>query len=377
MTRHEITQSLNKLSMKMNSYRDRLTNEECTKNFLISPFLQTLGYDTNSPDDVVYEVPYTSGGKKDKRVDYAVYSGGALSFIVEAKTFNSDITSDNVQQLYNYFTQRDCSASIAVITNGDKYQFYTDLDRDNIMDDSPFYTFSLSSFNEKDVDFLLMMCKDNFNVDKIKGYAKGSSFDSLFDDWLRKQAENVSDDFVKCLRKEVLDIDEKELKVRVSSYLSNLLGVSHTTSKVKEDNWTFKTGKYSVDACDRKICTGTKLICIAFEGKVYTCASWTDVFSSLIEYLSDVKKLKCEEICMKSKDTFSLTTENVRIAKEKRGIYFESNASAISCVQRLSKLIKFFEIEPKDVILGICTKEDYKDIVSKDKVDIESIFRKL
>ena len=63
----------------------RAQNEEATKQFLIIPFLQLLGYDPLDPDDVIPEADASFSDKFKNRVDYAISKEGVPVIAVEAK----------------------------------------------------------------------------------------------------------------------------------------------------------------------------------------------------------------------------------------------------------------------------------------------------
>jgi predicted type IV restriction endonuclease len=64
----------------------RAQSEEATKQFLIIPFLQLLGYD---PDDVIPEADASFSDKFKNRVDYAICKESVPVIAVEAKKVGS------------------------------------------------------------------------------------------------------------------------------------------------------------------------------------------------------------------------------------------------------------------------------------------------
>ena len=67
----------------------RAQNEEATKQFLIIPFLQLLGYDPLDPDDVIPEADASFSDKFKNRVDYAICKESVPVIAVEAKKVGS------------------------------------------------------------------------------------------------------------------------------------------------------------------------------------------------------------------------------------------------------------------------------------------------
>ncbi len=61
------------LAQKIPSLIDLLETEEATKNALVMPFIDALGYDIFNPKEVVPEFTADVGTKKGEKVDYAGY----------------------------------------------------------------------------------------------------------------------------------------------------------------------------------------------------------------------------------------------------------------------------------------------------------------
>lgn len=108
-------------------------NEELTKHWFILPFLETLGYDTHS-SDVIPEVK-ADFSKKGEKVDYELQVDDVPVAIIECKKFLEPLEG-HINQLYRYFPTLDIH--IGILTNGIKYWFFTDSEKDNVMDKKPF-----------------------------------------------------------------------------------------------------------------------------------------------------------------------------------------------------------------------------------------------
>lgn len=67
----------------------RAQTEEATKQFLIIPFLQLLGYDPLDPDEIVPEADASFSDKFKNRVDYAISKEGVPVIAIEAKKVGS------------------------------------------------------------------------------------------------------------------------------------------------------------------------------------------------------------------------------------------------------------------------------------------------
>ncbi|MGK9231908.1 type I restriction enzyme HsdR N-terminal domain-containing protein [Inquilinus limosus] len=133
------------LQKKVVAHREILLTEEAAKTALVMPFIQALGYDVFNPGEVVPEFTADVGTKKGEKVDYAICKDGRISILIECKPSSAELSLNHASQLFRYFSVTD--ARLAVLTNGVVYQFYSDVDRPNKMDEKPFYTFSIEASN--------------------------------------------------------------------------------------------------------------------------------------------------------------------------------------------------------------------------------------
>lgn len=60
------------LADRVDKMKAQLQTEEATKNALIMPFIQALGYDVFNPMEVIPEFTSDVGTKKGEKVDYAI-----------------------------------------------------------------------------------------------------------------------------------------------------------------------------------------------------------------------------------------------------------------------------------------------------------------
>src|SRR5690625_3790859 len=111
------------------------------------PFISTvLGYDVFNPLEVVPEFTADVGVKRGEKVDYAIMRDGEVQILVECKSSNDALRVEHASQLFRYFSVT--NARIAILTNGQVYKFYTDLDAPNKMDDRPFLVLDLLAIDE-------------------------------------------------------------------------------------------------------------------------------------------------------------------------------------------------------------------------------------
>ena len=101
-----------------------LQTEEATKNALVLPFINALGYDIFDPTEVIPEFTADVGIKKGEKVDYALIKEGKIIMLFECKHCGADLNTSHASQLYRYFSVTE--ARIAVLTNGVEYRFFSD-----------------------------------------------------------------------------------------------------------------------------------------------------------------------------------------------------------------------------------------------------------
>ena len=154
-----IEDKLLKLQNKIKTISSNLETEESTKTALVLPFIQMLGYDIFDPTQVLPEYNCDIVKNKGEKVDYALLIENKIEIIIECKGFNVDLTPHR-NQLSRYFVST--KANFAILTNGVTYQFYTDLDNKNLMDDYPFFQISLNSYTSTDVEVLEQFSLCNF-----------------------------------------------------------------------------------------------------------------------------------------------------------------------------------------------------------------------
>lgn len=174
--------------------KDNLLTEEATKTALIMPFFNLLDYDVFNPLEFVPEFTADVGTKKGEKVDYAIMKDGSPVILIEAKSVNDDLKKHDAQ-LFRYFTATD--AKFAILTNGIKYKFFTDLDEKNKMDEKPFLEIDLLEFNEMKISELKKFTRNNFDIDTIFNTASELKYTNLIKSQLNEQLNNPSDDFVR------------------------------------------------------------------------------------------------------------------------------------------------------------------------------------
>ena len=196
----ELTIQLKSLADKINLLKDRIETEESTKHAFVLPFINMLGYDAFNPLEVVPEFTADIGLKKGEKVDYAIFQNGEPILIVECKSWKENL-SVHSSQLFRYFHVT--KTRFALLTNGIQYQFYTDLDEKNKMDQKPFLEFDIINLKENSITEIAKFHKSSFNVDHILNNASALKYAKEIKKEINDELENPSNEFVKLFANKV------------------------------------------------------------------------------------------------------------------------------------------------------------------------------
>lgn len=132
------------------SRAERASSEEATRQYLILPFFQLLGYDPLNPDEIVPETEASFSDKFRNKVDYAILKDGHPVIAVECKKAGA-ITEANRGELKGYFNAVQ-SVKLGMLTDGLVYELFSDTDNENMMDDEPFARLDLRTVAEERID---------------------------------------------------------------------------------------------------------------------------------------------------------------------------------------------------------------------------------
>ena len=77
--------AIKQISDRIVKLKGNLETEEATKNALVMPFLNALGYDVFNPLEVLPEMTCDIGTKKGEKIDYAILKDGQPVILIECK----------------------------------------------------------------------------------------------------------------------------------------------------------------------------------------------------------------------------------------------------------------------------------------------------
>ncbi|HAT3992130.1 TPA: restriction endonuclease [Elizabethkingia anophelis] len=192
----ELKLKLEQLSQRIQGLKEQVQTEEATKNAFVMPFIQMLGYDIFNPTEVIPEYIADIGTKKGEKVDYLIKNNQEPILIIECKNWKENADAHN-SQLHRYYHVS--KARFGVLTNGIVYNFYTDLEKPNIMDDKPFLTVNLEDLKDSAIKVLESFTKQNYNEVSILGSAEALKYIRAIRKEFEKEIENPSDELVRLL----------------------------------------------------------------------------------------------------------------------------------------------------------------------------------
>lgn len=200
----ETLEQINNLAAKIRQQSSFITTEEATKNAFVLPFInKVMGYDVFDPTEVLPEFVCDVGTKKGEKIDYAILKDNEIQILIECKKIGEPLHINHASQLFRYFHVT--SARISILTNGQCYKFFTDLDAPNKMDEKPFLELDLLDIDENVVPEIKKLTKSAFDVESILNAAGELKYVSQIKKILSSQINAPEDDFVKFFASRVYD----------------------------------------------------------------------------------------------------------------------------------------------------------------------------
>lgn len=197
----DLIDKLTELAGRIQRQKDSVLTEEAAKTAFVLPFLQALGYDVFNPSEVIPELTADHGVKRGEKVDYAIKQDDKIVILIECKPIGADLEAKYAGQLFRYFTVTD--ARFGVLTDGVRYLFFSDLEKENRMDDRPFFEFNLFQFGENQVEELKKFTKTSFNLETIISTASNLKYHKALVSEIKSEFENPTEDVVKLLTSRV------------------------------------------------------------------------------------------------------------------------------------------------------------------------------
>jgi predicted type IV restriction endonuclease len=191
------------LAARIMSTKDMIQTEEATKNAMVMPFIQALGYNVFNPLEVTPELIADVGTKKGEKVDYAILREGKPIILFECKKCGGDLNIKHASQLFRYFHVTE--ARFGVLTNGLAYRFFTDLEHLNKMDEKPFFEFNILDFKEQDIEELKKFAQPTFDIERILTTANELKYTRAIQNVISELMVNPTEEFIRLVSADLLN----------------------------------------------------------------------------------------------------------------------------------------------------------------------------
>ncbi|MCE1247023.1 MAG: type I restriction enzyme HsdR N-terminal domain-containing protein [Firmicutes bacterium] len=339
-----------------------LKTEQATKDSLIRPVLNALGYDTFDPDVVVPEYTCDFGIKQGEKVDFAIFFNGKPEILIECKHHKIPLDSVVLAQLHRYYTTTD--ARLGILTNGVVYRFFTDTEKSNIIDNTPFLEINLADQNENLWEKFRPFAKENYNPENIRDMAVKLKNTSIIRDYIKNQLQKPSDSFIKFMISELKLFSGKLSDKVINQYrsvceeaLKDITTNSITSGSHVPVVSSAKLPENQPVAVSQDF-TGMKPEKFIFLGKEHIVKNWRDILVEISYeiYLRHKDKFnKVFEIKGKTRDYFSadqkLLKDAVNIGDS--GIFAEGNLNTNNIVNICKRLLVEFGYSETDLKIEV------------------------
>lgn len=244
---------LKQFSSRIETLKDNIHTEEATKTSLVMPFFSMLGYDVFNPAEFILEYTADVGIKKGEKVDYAIMFDNEPMILIEAKSITEKLDK-HASQLFRYFGTS--KAKFAILTNGIIYQFFTDLEEANKMDEKPFLEIDMLDIKEYQVAEIKKYTKATFDVEEIFSVASDLKYSNKFKTTLAEELHAPSDEFVKFFLSKcydgrqtqpIIDKFKSVLKKSLNSYVTELMSDKIKTALGAQDSFENITVNVTAD----------------------------------------------------------------------------------------------------------------------------------
>lgn len=188
--------------------------EEATKQALVVPLLQVLGYDVFDPREVRPEYVADFAVKKAgqfEKIDYAIFVNEAPAIFVECKPLGAPL-QDHSGQLSRYFNATP-SVRVGMITDGMRVRVFTDLEKPNIMDPKPWLEIDLMAIKPAELEALRRFRKADFSSNDITALAEEMVYYNTMLTFIGTQLREPSESFVRYVASEILAGGRVTIKV--------------------------------------------------------------------------------------------------------------------------------------------------------------------
>lgn len=284
------------LSERIVKLKENIETEEATKNAFILPMIQALGYDVFNPLEVVPEFTCDIGTKKGEKIDFAIQKNSKIIMLIEAKHWRQALTLlDN--QLLRYFHVSD--ARFGILTNGILYRFYTDIDKNNVMDEKPFLEVDMENLSDAKIEQLKKFHKSYFNESEILSTANELKLTIAIKNIVKREFLNPSDDFTRFFVKEINDGKYSAKLIETYTPILKRCIQSHINDVISERlNTAIESGKEDIEKKEAKQEMPEDAVMVSEDGKVVTTKDELDAFmivKNILRQKIDVSRISYKD----------------------------------------------------------------------------------
>ena len=194
-------------------------NETKTRDYLIEPFFNMLGY--NKMEHYSHEFSLRSAKGNVQKVDMVISLNSRTPImLIECKKATVNLSRGHFRQLFEYYENHK-ESKIGLLTNGIVYEFYAVKWNDNSeLNDRPFLIFDLRDFTKADLDDLANFHIQLFDVKNILETSEENYFLEDFNAALTKTLHPVGNDLIKLVYQ---NMGGKRLTDKINKRLSKLI----------------------------------------------------------------------------------------------------------------------------------------------------------
>lgn len=340
--------------------------EASTKQAVILPILNILGWDTHNIDEITPE--YSLRGKK---VDYCLRHNGSNKIFLEVKKVSEELGNHEEQILMYCFEE---GVKLAILTNGITWWFYLPLKEGSWREKRKFYTIDIYEQLPEEIAemFNYFLSKDKVisgeafnNAEKIyENRQKKNKIKKAIPNAWYKLINESNEDLIRLISETTESISGyrpqiEEVEDFLGECIKKIPEEISTKSGDRLHKKTRKTANNGKEKKDRvpirKGYTGKKIVSFKFMDKNINVKSWRDLLLNLCEILVSTKgQLNFEKVLKlegRKRPYFSKNPNLLRVPERIKDtdIYVETNLSSNSIVQLSKIVISLFEYEDKDL----------------------------
>lgn len=230
------------LAARIEQVSNTSLNEAVTKTSLVMPFLQAMGYDVFNNNEVAPEYTSDFGTKRGEKIDFAILREGTPVILIECKPLGDPLDAGSCSQLFRYFATQ--PARIGILTNGRRYLFFSDLEKQNVMDGKPFMEIDLLHFNERDLPELHKLTKEAWDIDGALSSAETLKFVRAIKILVMQEIIEPTDDLVRHYASQVyqgkithriIDMFRQIVKRAYAEHVSDQISSRLNTLRIAEE----------------------------------------------------------------------------------------------------------------------------------------------